>query len=67
MAQIENGDQGFFLTKDYSNELPNDGGKAAKILENVRTLLKETSSENKDKAMKYVQNLTKISKMYFAM
>lgn len=63
--EIESGDQSFFLNKDYTNDLPQDGGKALKMLENMRSLLKLTSNKNKEKAMKYVQNLSKISKLYY--
>ena len=63
--EIESGDQSFFLNKDYTNDLPQDGGKALEMLENMRSLLKSTSHDNREKAMKYVQNLTKISKLYF--
>ena len=62
---ILQGDQAFFLNKDYTNDLPNDSGKALEILDKVRTSLKNSSIENKKKAMKYVQNLTKISELYF--
>lgn len=64
-TEIEAGDQSFFLNKDYTNDLPQDGGKALQMLENMRSLLKSTSQENREKAMQYVQNLTKISKMYY--
>ena len=62
---ILQGDQAFFLNKDYTNDLPTDSGKALEILDQVRTSLKNSSIENKKKAMKYVQNLTKISELYF--
>ena len=62
---ILQGDQAFFLNKDYTNDLPTDSGKALEILDQVRTSLKNRSIENKKKAMKYVQNLTKISELYF--
>ena len=63
---ILQGDQTFFLNKDYTNDLPTDSGKALEILDQVRTSLKNSSIENKKKAMKYVQNLTKISELYFS-
>ena len=62
---ILQGDQAFFLNKDYTNDLPTDSGKALEILDQERTSLKNSSVENKKKAMKYVQNLTKISELYF--
>ena len=44
-TEIEAGDQSFFLNKDYTNDLPQDGGKALQMLENMRSLLKSTSQK----------------------
>ena len=38
----------------------------SKNIEDVRALIRNTSEENKDKAIKYLQNLTKICKLYYA-
>ena len=37
-----------------------------KVLEDIRSLVKNTTTENQKKAMKYIQNLTKICKLYFS-
>jgi hypothetical protein len=62
-SQIEEGDINFFLTKDYSNDLAiNDN--ADKIMESIDRLrkpVKEMSSENQAKTMKYIQNLSKLA------
>ena len=36
------------------------------VIEDIRGLIRNTSEENKDKAIKYLQNLTKICKLYYA-
>ena len=64
---IMNGDKEYFINKDYSEDLGEGGtDKMMNVIEDVRILMRKTSEENKDKAMKYLQNLTKICKLYYA-
>jgi len=63
--EITNGDITFFINKDYKNDIGTET-QTLKVLEDIRTLVRNTSQENKDKAMKYIQNLTKICKLYFS-
>tara|TARA_B100000683_G_scaffold130619_1_gene127882 strand:- start:749 stop:1126 length:378 start_codon:yes stop_codon:yes gene_type:complete len=63
--EISNGDITFFVNKDYKNDVGTEA-QTLKVLEDIRKLVKNTSQENKDKAMKYIQNLTKICKLYFS-
>ena len=64
---IMNGDKEYFINKDYSEDLGEGGtDKMMSVIEDVRALIRETSEENKDKAIKYLQNLTKICKLYYA-
>ena len=67
--EIKKGNFNFFINKDYSwdvgegvdgnkNEMLNSIGKLQK---QIRTMDKS----NKEKAMKYVQNLTKLCNLYF--
>ena len=61
--QIEVGDINFFLTKDYSSDLARNDN-ADKIMESIDRLrkpVKEMSSENQAKTMKYIQNLSKLA------
>ncbi len=61
--QIEAGDINFFLTKDYSSDLARNDN-ADKIMESIDRLrkpVKEMSSENQAKTMKYIQNLSKLA------
>ena len=39
--------------------------KTLKILENIRVMVRQTSEQNKEKVMKYVQNLSKLCEIYF--
>ena len=60
------GDKGFFLNKDYDGDLAEQNkGQILKIIDDIKQLMRETTEENRDKTMKYVQNLTKICKMYY--
>ena len=56
-------DFSFFEDKDYSDDLSND--KILKTINKIRSKVKNTSLENKKKTMKYLQNLTKLSLLYF--
>tara|TARA_B100000287_G_scaffold424503_1_gene469225 strand:- start:174 stop:551 length:378 start_codon:yes stop_codon:yes gene_type:complete len=62
--EITEGDITFFVNKDYRNDIGTES-QSLKVLEDIRILVKETTQENKEKAMKYIQNLTKICKLYF--
>lgn len=63
---IEKGDIGFFLNKDYSQDLVNseNSGKIMEAIDRLRNPVKEMSPENQAKAMKYIQNLTKLAAIY---
>jgi hypothetical protein len=63
---IMNGDKNYFINKDYSYDLGVGGtDKMMNIVEEIRLLIRNTSDENKDKAIKYLQNLSKICKLYY--
>ena len=65
-TQIAKNNFDFFLNKDYKNDLPIDhDNKLIAIIEDIKSLLKNTSKANQTKAMKYVQNLSKMSNLYF--
>ena len=63
--EITEGDITFFVNKDYKNDIGTES-QSLKVLEDIRKLVRETTQENKQKAMKYLQNLTKICKLYFS-
>ena len=59
--EIEKGDYNFFINKDYTGTTQNYDGPIKKIQVKIAIM----SQENKIKAMKYVQNLTKLCNLYF--
>jgi len=62
-TQIDNGDLGFFLTKDYASDLTSSDN-SEKIMESIdrlRNPIKNMDAENQAKTMKYIQNLSKLS------
>jgi hypothetical protein len=64
--QIDNGDISFFVNKDYSFDVQGADG-ASKILDAVNRLrgpVRNMGADNQQKTMKYLQNLTKLSRMY---
>ena len=63
--EITEGDITFFINKDYRNDIGTET-QSLKVLEDIRKLVRGTTQENKEKAMKYIQNLTKICKLYFS-
>ena len=63
--EILEGDITFFVNKDYRNDIGTEA-QTLKVLEDIRVLVRETTKENKEKAMKYLQNLTKLCKLYFS-
>jgi hypothetical protein len=67
--QIKKGDLNYFLEKDYSADVQSTE-YSKKIVENINRFkkpIKEMSVENQTKSMKYIQNLTYLSKEIFAM
>ncbi len=64
--QIEKGDIGFFIEKDYSRDL-GDTMKSDRIMsaiDGLRDPIKQMSKDDQLKSMKYIQNLTKLASMY---
>ena len=64
--QIENGDISFFIEKDYSGDLSNTefSGKIMEGIDRLRGPIKDMAPENREKTMKYIQNLTKLCVLY---
>jgi hypothetical protein len=65
---IEQGDISFFIDRDYSEDV--DGSEkrdeVQRIIDKLRNPVRNMGTENQAKAMKYIQNLTKISTMYMS-
>jgi hypothetical protein len=64
--QIEEGNFQYFLEKDYSEDLSSIEVTSTieSTISELRSVIRDMSEENKSKSLKYVQNLTKLSKLY---
>ena len=62
-TQIEKGDISFFLNNDYMKDLGDYSQSAMEYINMLRDPIKNMGSSNQAKAMKYIQNLSKISAM----
>ena len=65
--EINGDDISFFLTKDYTNDITNSE-HTSKILQKIDMLrgpISEMTEDNKSKTMKYIQNLSKLTNLYF--
>lgn len=67
--EIMKGDPEFVIEKDYTKDLMGSNNPykidALRNIEKIRGKVRVMDGENKEKAMKYIQNLTKLSKLYF--
>ena len=66
--EIEKGNLKFFLEKDYTEDVKNEGN-AKEILDKITVIkktIKELSSENVEKTILYIKNLTKLCKVYYS-
>ena len=65
--EITSGNLDFFLNKDYSDDFsdnPNNK-KIMEAIDRIRITIKNMEQCNREKSMKYVQNLSKLCKLYF--
>lgn len=64
--KIQNGDLEYFLHKDYSIDFQGTDSekKILEAIEKFRNPIRNMGVSNQEKAMKYLQNLTKLSLMY---
>jgi len=65
-TKIEAGDIGFFLDKDYGSDLQ-QASSSSKIMDAINRLrepIRNMGADNQKKTMVYIQNLTKLSKLY---
>ena len=67
--QIDNGEIQYFLNKDYSEDLENSDNsrEILEAIDKLRSTLKRAFDEdlNREKTIKYVQNLSKLSNLYY--
>jgi len=65
-SEIEQGDIGFFINKDYSQDLSvsQNSDKIQQAINRLREPIKQMNADEQEKAMKYIQNLTKLADIY---
>lgn len=65
-GQIEGGEVDFFLNKNYDNDI-NMASKSTvlSVIERLRAPVQSLGPENKNKTMKYLQNLTQLTQLYY--
>lgn len=66
-SEIMSGDIGFFIEKDYMkdiNKFNTDSNKVIGIINLIRTPVKLMNDRDKERSMKYIQNLTKLADIY---
>ena len=63
---IDNGNLTFFIDKDYCSDLShlNKSEEIMKMIDNIRRPIREMDETNKTHALKYIQNLCKLSDLY---
>ena len=64
--EINRGDIDFFIKKDYKSDLvkTSNSDQINAIIDRLRTPISQMSEENKNKTIKYIQNLSKIANLY---
>jgi hypothetical protein len=64
-SEIEAGNIEFFISKDYSHDVSGttNSDKIMESIDRLREPIKNMSTENQAKVMKYIQNLTKLSQL----
>jgi len=66
--QIEKGDCRFFIEKNYTEDISccDNPSEILASIEELRKPISEMSKDSQNKAIKYIQNLTKLSQLYYA-
>lgn len=67
-TQIEKGDYRFFIEKNYSEDISGceNASDILTSIEELRIPISEMSKVSQEKAIKYIQNLTKLSQIYYS-
>ena len=68
-AVIESGNITFFFDKDYSGDLQtlSNSSRIMEIIDKIRDPIKNMGPENLAHSTKYIQNLCKLSSIYYAL
>ena len=65
--QIESGDISFFIDNDYTDDVSamESSMQIIEAVDKLRQPIREMGNDNREKTMKYIQNLKKICDLYF--
>jgi|TARA_B100000795_G_scaffold257843_1_gene231420 hypothetical protein len=65
-VEIESGDFSFFMDKEYKGDIVSNGSSESILtaIDAIKEKSQQMSADNKSKIIKYLQNLSKLSKMY---
>lgn len=63
--EIDNGDENFFMTKDYKDDLKDSEGNLLNHVVSMKSIWKDLSKENKDIVISYMQMLCELSLQYY--
>ena len=71
-VQIDNGDFDFAINNDYNNDIKTYYNQSSsdfkyfeKMIEKVRDIVKNLDDDNRQKLIKYVQNISNLTLLYF--
>ena len=71
-GQIDTGDYDFAINKDYNADITNHCEKNSsdfkyfeKMIEKIRDIVKNLNEDNRQKLIKYVQNISNLTTLYF--
>ena len=66
--EIEGGDYRFFIEKNYTEDISgcDNPSDILTAIEDLRKPVSEMSTDSQNKAIKYIQNLNKLSQIYYA-
>ena len=66
-SKIEAGDIEFFVTKEYNDDVAGMEGNddVLKVIDKIREPIQSMPKNEQQKAMKYIQNLTKLCNVYY--
>lgn len=66
LKEIQEGDISFFIEKDYTSDVQLlESDKVVEAINRLRNPIREMDQTNRDACMKYIQNMTKLTQMYF--
>lgn len=63
--EIDNGDESFFMTKDYKDDLKDSEGNLLNHVVSMKSIWKDLTKENKEIVISYMQMLCELALQYY--